>query len=372
MRCTAWVLCLVGGAGCQAFDASLLRQDASVDAGPTPVDAGLDGGEIDSGPSCSLRRPPTRPMGVDGAETDDRTFALRDVLLVQGDGWREIGWDRDALCSDGTPGGTYECVPPNRGAPPEPDGTGGIDNAFGNGFAMVLAVLLSEDLQMSLRAEAELGHRTPLVRMRGWNGTDEDPVVSVTIAGAAAVAANAGGGPCAPAPPMMGDPPEWGGNDCAWANSGEFTGGREDTPMLSDEGAWVSGRTLVAAIRDRGGVIMPGGALSMDVRLTDAVLTAEIAPDGTSLENVTLAGRWSRTDMLMSLDGLGICSGTSSYMLFSGRLDDRLDIRAMPGSGGEDVSCDALSFAVQYRGTAVRWAGLALAGPLPEPCAAGM
>jgi hypothetical protein len=104
------------------------------------------------------------------------------------------------------------------------------------------------------------------------------------------------------------------------------------------------------------------------VRLTDAVLTARIAADGTALEEVTLAGRWSRLDLLASLDRLGLCTGTSSYDLLSGSLDDTLDIRAMPGTGGPEAQCDALSIALRWTGTPVTFAGLAPAEALPTPC----
>jgi hypothetical protein len=349
-------------ASCRAFDASLLEEDAGVD-GSAPIDGGVDAG--DAGPSCMPRRPPARPaaMDVDGAE---RVYALRDVEIVQGETWRMIGYDRDGLCSDGTEG-SVECFPPGT-ASPEIDGEGGIDNAFGHRFSTAFLVTLDEDLQMQLRAEADRGNRAPLIRIRGWNGMDDDPTVEVTIAGSAAVEPETAGMACAATPASSGAMPAWDGTDCAWANITEFTTGDPDAPQVSDPAAFVAGGTLVTAIRDRASVFMPGMGLAMELRLTDAVLTARISEDGAALEEVTLAGRWGRNDLLASLDRLGICSGSSSYDLLSGSLDDTLDIRAMPGTGGPEAQCDALSIGLRWTGTPVTFAGLAPAEALPDPC----
>jgi hypothetical protein len=163
--------------------------------------------------------------------------------------------------------------------------------------------------------------------------------------------------------------PLWDGSDCAWANRAEFITGDPDMPMVADSGAFVAGRTLVAAVRDRVAVILPGDDLALELRLTDAVLTARIAADGMALEEVTLAGRWGRSDLLMSLGQLGLCPGSMSRMLLSGSLDETLDIRAMPGTGGPEVNCDALSVALRWTGTPVTFAGVAAAEALPAPCA---
>jgi hypothetical protein len=160
----------------------------------------------------------------------------------------------------------------------------------------------------------------------------------------------------------------WDGTDCAWANTAEFTAGDPESPLISDTGAFVSGRTLVTAIRDRASLVLPGTGLAMELQLTDAVLTARISADGSALEDVTLAGRWGRVDLLGSLPQLGICAGSMPSMLLEGSLDETLDIRAMPGTGGSEVRCDALSTALRWRGTRVTWAGLAPAEPLAEPC----
>lgn len=363
---------LIALAGCKAFDESLLHRDGGGggDSGP-PADGGADAESSDAGEACMPRHPPSAPAGSDTTGVE-RIWALRNVLLSQGEGWRGIGYDLDDLCSTG-PGATFECQPPNMDLAEETDGEDGIDNVVGHRLIRSWMVFgATSDLEPDIRSEQTLGNRAVVVRIMGWNGLDDDPVVRVVLSGSAAIRSVAAGESC-PADPSAADvPAAWDGNDCVWSDVADFLGGNEDTPRQYDEGGWVAGRTLVMSLRDRIPVVLVSPDRSLDLRLTDGVFTARISADGRTLEEATLAGRWSIVDILDTYARLGFCPGSEDRMFVAEALNDVADIRSAPGSGGKGAVCDALSIGIRLDGTAVRWGGLAPASPLPTPCAGAM
>ena len=114
-----------------------------------------------------------------------------------------------------------------------------------------------------------------------------------------------------------------------------------------------------------------GAAQGVTFRLTDAVLTAHVAPDGRTVDRAVLAGRWGRDDILEAIQEANVCPGTMNYMLLVSLLDGDVDIRSMPGSGGSGVRCDALSVGIAFDGIIAHLAGLALQQAPTSNCVDG-
>lgn len=350
-------------AGCQFYDPALL--DAAVDAG------GIDGGP------CALRRPPARPTGADAPDQEELVFSLKEVVLDQGgEAWRDIGYDVDGLCSV-PPEPVVECVPPSRTADPEVDGNNGIDNVFGH-LLFPLVEVTVPDLEVTARAAQEEGIGNPVLRLRGWNGADDDPHVEVVIS--QAVFGTPGDGTPAPPAVTVGPdgprlpdggtppPPAWMGDDWFWVRDDTFFMGDEAQPLVRDDNAYVAGRVLVITLPDRIDVIFTAETEGLLVRLTDARASGRISADGTMLEDVTVAGRWSVLDLLMTASAIGVCPGSAEHRILVSQLERIADVRSTPGTGGAGVACDAVSLGVEFTGYRAHWAGLAPAPPLPNLC----
>jgi len=360
-RIAALLALLPAAAGCQVYDASL-------------VDAGTDAGTFDAG-SCANRVPPPRPDVEDGADAEEVLFGLRMVVLSQEDGdlWRTIGLDLDGNCTQ-EPSFASECVPPRRSRPPV-DGEDGIDNVFGSDlFPLVdLAVGGLEETAQAAQEEGKL----PVVRIRGWNGEDDDPRVDVAITNAIYTVPAMGDMPIphmvenfAPVD-MMGDPvpfPAWDGTDFGFFRLATFFDGDPARPTIRDDNAYVSNRFVVAQLPERVEILFPADDVGVLVRLTDATAVGRISDDGLTLENAVVSGRWSIIDLLSTAENVGICPESDSYNILLGQLDSIADVRSRPGTGGEGIECDALSLGVQFTGTRLRWGGLVEGPPIRNVC----
>jgi len=361
--------------GCRAFDETLLEK--AVDAGT--VDAAMDGGMDAATPGCTLRRPPPRPDVPNGPGTGEVVFALRDIVLDQdGDRWRTIGYDLDGLCSE-APDPEVECLPPSPSAAPETDGEGGTDNVLGHQVLPVLLVV-QPDLEEESREEENHGTGVIVIQVRGWNGEDDDPrvdaIMSQTVFGTRPLPD--GGAPDAQvpdggirhgedgnAPPL----PEWDGKDWWWSRDDGFLAGNPERPRVQDDNAYVSGGMLVMRIPDNFPIIFGGTRRGIVFVLTDAILTLRISEDRQRVEEAILAGRWPVHAILEEIEHGGICRGSDDYRRLERIGDLAADVRVVRGSGGPGAICDALSIGIAYSGVRARWAGVAPAGGIPNPCA---
>ncbi|MBX3274447.1 MAG: hypothetical protein KF729_29550 [Sandaracinaceae bacterium] len=354
----AWV-----AGGCHVYDASLL--DAGTDAGGVTPDGG----------GCNNRDVPPRPTAADGADTEEIIFGLRQVVLQQreGDVWRGIGRDLDGLCTY-PPDYPTECRPPRRARPPA-DGDDGIDNVFGSDL-YPLVELAVRGLEDTARQAQEEG-RLPVVRIRGWNGMDDDPRVDVTVTNAIYAVRSDGDAPQPHTvnadfePEVMGARaplPLWDGTDFGFFRRDTFFDGDPDRPTIRDDTAYVSNRFVVARLPERVEILFPARDVGVLVRLTDATAVGRISDDGLTLERATVAGRWSVLDLLSTAENVGICRDSESYEILSGQLDTIADVRSRPGTGGEGVECDALSLGVVFTGSRMRWGGLTDGPPVRNVC----
>lgn len=359
-------------AGCRVFDASLLEElDAGSDAGPPPVDSGLDGA------NCALTLPPPRPDVGDGPDIGEVVYVIQHVSFDQRDDrWRTIGYDLDGLCSD-PPEPVVECLPPAPSAPPEIDGVGGIDNAIGhNLFSLVLFAL--PDFQADTDHNLGLGIGVPIFRIRGWNGEPNDPLVDVTFVQSAwgTPGLPDGGAPDAQIPDGGiiyedgGDPPlpRFEGNDYWWARADQFLAGDPERPRVRDDRAYVADDMLVVTLPDRFPLTFAGSIRRLVITLTDAVLTAKLSADHQRIERAVIAGRFPIIDVLDTLDSVGICAGTMEYMTIRRLTELGADVRATPGTGGPDVICDAISMGVEGTGVRAHFGGVSDLYGTPNAC----
>lgn len=309
--------------------------DASVEPDvPTFFDGGPDGG------GCGSMRWPGRPApGTEGEDTATRVWALKDIVYDQRDArWATIGWDLDGVCTESVVD-FHPCTPPGEPVPPL-DGRDGIDNAFGES---VLGQMMMFESAFEARARQRMEDgESILLIVRGWNGGDEDPRVQATLVRGLGVNRSDGA------------LPEWDGEDRWIQAETSFAGGNPDNPLIFNDNAYVSGRTLVFQMPDRRSILLPWvNENRFDLHLIDARFTATISADGTELEHALLTGRYPQVELPVALQNAGICEGSASRALVDEALDDRLDVRDPVGSGtGPGVVCNAISLALEMTGYA--------------------
>lgn len=354
-------LLLAWSTGCQVYDPTLVHRDA--------------GGQ---GGMCEGRRPPPRPDVPDGDNVEERFFGLRDVVLDQeaGGAWQDMGFNLDGYCT-GSPDFGHECEPGQRGTRPKPDGHDGIDNEFGADlFPLVGAVVVG--LENTARAAQMAGNGLPVLRLRNWNGTPNDPRVHVTITQAVVTvpgtaegnvpdirivdykAENPDGTP-APAP-------VWDGSDYVWARSDTFLSNDPEQPLVYDDNAYVVDNQIVVKLPDRIEILFPADTTGVMVRLTGGIAVGQMSEDGLMLNDVVVAGRWSVLDLLRTAENVGVCMGTPEYNVLRARLAAIVDVRSEVGSGGPGIECDAVSVGVGFTGYRLKLAGLADGRPLMSAC----
>ncbi|MCB9619056.1 MAG: hypothetical protein H6724_06355 [Sandaracinus sp.] len=373
MRGALWIAVVLASSGCKVFDAGLIEP---ADATPS-VDAPVADAPVPDVPRPSgLRKVPSRPsLESEGPDVDSMLLALRDVTLNQdADRWKDIGLDLDDLDSR-PPVPEVECLPPNETAEPEVDGTDGIDNAFGSRLFPIVRLAL-EDLETDSRTNQAAGIGAILLRMTGWNGTRNDPRVSILLS------QSAGGTTADPSSvrfegmdlvntsdAMPAPLPAWDGNDHWFARDDTFFMANEARPRVLDDNAYVSDGTVVMRLPDRIDILFFAGTeAGVRVRLTDAYAFGTFNEDFSGIEIATVAGRWAILDLLDTGNNIGICVGTPQRNIVEAQLDTIADVRSTPGTGGPTVTCDAISLGVTFRAVRAQWAGLGPSRDLPDPC----
>ncbi|MEM9072702.1 MAG: hypothetical protein AAGE52_29610 [Myxococcota bacterium] len=304
----------------------------------TGTDARVDSGASDasSDPDAALACVPSRwPEGPDvpgGTEDIKRFFALRDIVLDQEDRWDEIGWDIDGECTEDID--TRVC---RRDAADAftADGPAGLDNSFGeNVLPRIVAV--HADLEDVVRERMEAGE-TMIIGLREWNGTDTDPVLHFTMVRTAGLTDDR-------------EEPLWDGTDRYFRDEDGFIdGGGPVALKISDRAAYINDGVLVGTIPDRQPIVLPwlDGAM-IGLPLLSGRVTARIAPDLQTLEDVWIQGRISIFDVRRMWDEAGFCAGEDIRRTVDAAVDDSLDGLINEGVGG-DPFCDTISIAIQLR-----------------------
>lgn len=330
-----------GGGG---FDASV--GDAGLDAGDEDaggVDSGApdagreDAGAPDAGPSCVSRVPPPAVPGT-GADGPRRVYALRNVLFTQGGSvWNDVGYDLDETCSLTASAVTCSA---RGGGSPSIDGFDGVDNSAGREILSGL-VLADPSLQSDARADQDLGQNAIILVIDGWDGSDDDAQVTAWFS-QSLYGVPMGG--------ARGEPLAWDGTDTFVPSELDFVDGDLAQPLIVDDAAHIAGRQLVMTLPSGRPAILPFTDNQMTLRLTDAVLVAELSADGASVDAARLTGRWALLDMSAALTEVGICPGTMQRMGIDMLVESIADVRSDPTTDAMGRPCDAVSLAIAFDG----------------------
>ena len=302
-------------------------------------------------------------------------FALRHILIAQGEMWDQIGYDLDGFCTDDFDS-PVECMP-RADAPVETDGPGGLDNAFGHQVVRFL-LIGKPTLQENAIADSDKGIGVIVVRLRGWNGTANDTSVEVIVAqsvfgtpelpdGGVPVPMIPDGGVIyedGGVPPV----PRWEGRDYWWLRDDNFLGGDLDEPLLRDDSAYVTDGVVVTRLPGRVPIVLAGSVRSTIFKLADTRLTLRLSPDFTTVEEAILAGRWSIADALEAAPYVGICVGSENYMFLMRLAELSADVRSTAGMPAPSVPCDAISFALRFDGMRAFVGGTSDLVGLPNAC----
>lgn len=302
----------------------------------------------------------------DSEEPGEVAYGLRDVLLSQGDEWRTIGYDLDCLTTT-SDSPASECTPPLRGPIPV-DGVNGIDNQFGVSLYPIVETVIP-GLEDRARAAQMAGNGLPILRMRRWNRTPNDPRIDVTIT--AAVFSTTFPGDTPPTVVINGPtdyhlegggavpPPAWDGNDWTWVRSDSFLAGDPEAPLVRDPSAYIVDGVVVASLPERVDIVFPTDTVGVLVRLTGAVATGTLSADMTRLENVIVSGRWAITDLLSTAENVGVCRADPRYAFLETQLRRTSDVLTRsPEPGDPPLECDSMSLGVRFTGYRMRIAGV--------------
>jgi hypothetical protein len=298
-----------------------------------------DDAGVDATPGVSSHTAPPRPSVADGASGPDAVFVLNEVRWDQAEDWERIGFDLDGLATS-PPDGEAECVAPSPDGPVEPDGFGGTDNAAGHNILPLLLTIVP-DAQAGARALQAEGIGALLVRIREWNGADDDPrVTGDFLLG------------------TVGRDPE----GAFLVSESAFLGGDIERPRASDDNAYVAGGALVMRLPDRAPIDIAFGGTTLPIVLTDVLLVVRLDGDA------TLAGRWSIPDVIEAVPRIGVCRGTADDGVLLRALDLSADIRMVPGTGGPGASCEALSLGLAFSVAPATFAGIGPSATAVPPC----
>lgn len=288
-----------------------------------------------------LRHPPSRPEGEDSGEME-LVFAIKDPLLDQeiDDAWVLNGFDLDGLQTT-----LDDPVTRCDSVRVIPDGAGGVDNVFG-AHVMPFFLMAYPELPRNATESLERGDKALVLRVRGYNGLANDPRVQVTLVQSVGMTREPGGEPGAP---------EWDGDDYVIVNERDFVDGDPERPRLFDDNAYVADGVLVARPPPGRSLDLPWGDYVLELKFSDATLTADINLEEGRADNLVLAGRWSLIDLEDALTAAGVCPGTDERFFADATLRRYADVRSVPGSGGPGIECDALSGGIGFTGYLATW-----------------
>jgi hypothetical protein len=331
---------LAAGAGC-ALLAGLDGDRFLVDAGQAgsggATGSGGSGGA--AGSPCVLAVPPAPPKVKDAGGDEEFVAAVRTMDLGESAS-PGIGFDLDGVC---TCPGPPSCAAPSWATASHCDAEGGRDNGAGQAFGKINAAFSPASIisSVELSQRANLGSWTILVRVRGYDGGDDDDQVDVALY----LTTGFSGAPA------------WNGGD-AWpvADVSLADAMTVDQPLVHDPAAHVTGGTLVARFAAVP-LLFQGAGVQLRVDLSAVTLSAHLqATDGGGrrLTGGTVAATWKLADLFTNLSGLRInggqalCTDSAYYLLVKSALCAAADLSA--AGGGVDAGCDALSFGMGFEG----------------------
>jgi hypothetical protein len=308
-------------------------QRGAVDGGA--ADAVADGPVGDADSCDALTLPPQRPSGGD---TGDVTFTVAIKSLVTSlkskDGTGVGGFDLDGVRS--CPG-AGSCTPA-AAAPLACDQCGGIDNSLTRLVDQVTPYVGPAAFDPA--GEITSGTATLIAIVSGWNGTPNDPIVSVGAVPAAGIETSSSGN----------SRPAFDGKD-VWAVDGLGVVPNVKPTRLRDtvDDAYVRDGFLVARVNF---LIRFGGA---GVVTKDSKFVARITPfkDSYQLSEGIIAGRITTQALLTNWQytpdplnpSVYLCKGNKTYGALRKQICEFRDIAADPTKDRvTGARCDAIRF----------------------------
>ena len=361
----------------------------------------------------TARVPPKIPGTSSPNDSVEVLFALRNIFLKQnGEQGRNIGLDLDGRNSQSVD--NVECRAPDDTASPVLDGTRGIDNALGLEVLGTLpaAVPCIED---DLMYHHGRGEGTIMILLRKWNGLENDDNVEVTITRSWEATSEDpedltfGGDTgtelvkidCTPVPPATYCPaanPIWDadpGTDYWYIDRNDFDGADITDPIRPQDGSYVTRNRLVVPLIERFEIPLAVGVEvdpeteervskgKLDILLSDGFLFADMVKkqsagtDGGANEEYheitfgAIAGRFAIEDLKLATPALGICNPFFAAGQ-NDAFDAAADVMTVPGTGGPEAECNAVSIGISFTGLEGRLAGFAEVGSgsdaLPLDC----
>ncbi len=333
-------------------------------------DGGIVAADVveNDGRACQPATPPTRPEGADDATNIALDFALESLRADTSGAFDSgtpppQGLDFDDTCTCPEPdscergdGGqrTHAC-----------DGDGGRDNAVASFFNQLGAAVPEFSFDFGTKRIVD-GVFTIFVIVRGWNGTPDDPQVTVALAMSQGIdeAANEGR-----------TKPVFDGND-VWLVDNESLlegtnlvgvdcrapNGKPCVAKVQDVNAYVRDGVLVANLAEPGTgkskIVMntPLGSLVFD--LIDTTLVAKLREvDGTYRLEGELAGRWPAESLLGALANVEnpyaksslLCHNVNNtFDLLKGTVCASLDLASDRSKDRTGAPCAAVSSALSF------------------------
>jgi hypothetical protein len=197
-----------------------------------------------------------------------------------------------------------------------------------------------------------------LLRVRGYNGKENDANVQVAIYSSPGYSQDAA--------------PAWNGND-TWNVDQQYVGGLNiDNPNYEVTG-WVSGYTLVASPSQIPIVIGNSFGQPVRLRLDNGYIVAKLEMTNGMPTAMTgaLAGRWKAVDFLQGLEvvpdptnmSVKLCgtSGSLVYSAVANTVCAHRDLNADKGLDNSNAPCDAVSFGIGFEARAARAGNVTMA-----------
>lgn len=347
------------GVACAVYDKSLLE----------PLPAVVEAGGADAAPEasaepdggCVLATAPPKPNVPDGPDVAPFVLAVDSLRLDDdptvdaGGAPVPVGLDLDGVC---TCPGPESCTPPSQVSSTAQkarcDGDGGRDNAGGRLFATFAG--LSPTFQATrLRDSIRRGGATILLAVRRYNGTADDPSVTVSAflsPGIEDLRADGGA-----AVPRFDGTDRWTVSPTSLIGGETLVGADCDTnpsclPLYADRDAYVSQGTLVARLD------FPVGVTEGFVLLIQsATVYGTLGGSGptATLTKAQAVGRVSTQGILTGLGTLEdpfsssyMCKNNPTYQNVKKTICAAADVAADPRADRTPAACNALAAAVGF------------------------
>jgi hypothetical protein len=262
-----------------------------------------------------------------------------------------------------------ECVPVGETA--QLDGNAGIDNVFGGEISTTLDFVFP-GFARSIVDTMNEGRGTPLVRVTGWNGQHDDPLVRVELRQAADGTTDAPSDVSFDGAELVrvldaspASSPGWAGADRWYAS--EVTGAGSASVYV-DEAAYFAGGTLVFRIADVLDVRYFYGTSEGFFRLRGTLFSIPFDDALTRCGPTIVGGRTSVDDLVAIAEHVGYCEGSTFHAELEEALRINADLRIDP-TAEPDTACEAISVGIRFDTCALgQWIDTVPIAPLADPC----